>query len=172
MHRGCSTDPTEIRLLCEKNDALCMKCSESGCNNQPKHKAPEIACIHCNDTKECAFGHDKQKSVQCKTLVQFPEVESCFTHSLNRMNIVRRGCTLDTFKENSHWCNEPNNNCQICHESGCNIENVQHHCCYTCESDENGECAVVKNSHFEECNGAPYSYSNRGCFTIKKSISI
>lgn len=171
MYRGCLSDGTQSRVDCQFDSSKCVKCNTTGCNNQPSLQIPTLSCVFCKDDKECAFGQLNQKTRKCQYIYEFPMIESCFAHSINGTDIVERGCTLDTFKRSSDWCNE-SNNCQTCNESGCNIENVQYHRCYSCESDRKGECAVASDNHMKKCNGIPYPYSKRGCFTMIKSISI
>lgn len=84
IYRGCLTDTSDHRLLCEKDDPnkkdLCLKCRASGCNNVAKVRPPSLSCIHCDKSAECAFGQDKKKATLCKSDVTFGAYESCYTH--------------------------------------------------------------------------------------------
>lgn len=86
MYRGCLGDESTARLMCEKNDPAigkCVKCSEDGCNNQPKLKKAEISCVKCNDAIDCAYGQVSANASDCIKDVIFGNEESCFTQSLS-----------------------------------------------------------------------------------------
>lgn len=84
IYRGCLTDTSDHRLLCEKADPnksdLCLKCTGTGCNNEAKIRPPSISCVQCDKSVECAFGQDKKNATKCKTDVSFGDEESCYTH--------------------------------------------------------------------------------------------
>lgn len=87
MFRGCLSDATEERLLCEgsNEDGLgsCVKCTTNGCNNQPKFIPPQLSCVKCSDWKECAYGQDASTATACVKDVLFGSKETCFVHSIN-----------------------------------------------------------------------------------------
>lgn len=84
IYRGCLTDPSEERLLCDQQtpnkSSRCVKCGESGCNDMPKMREPLLSCVHCSESEECAFGQSREKAILCKSSIQFGNEESCFTH--------------------------------------------------------------------------------------------
>lgn len=84
MFRGCLSDTSDARLLCERGNEFgaCHKCPESGCNDQSKLRKPTIGCIKCNNAESCAFGHDQVDALPCTEDVLFGEVESCFTQRI------------------------------------------------------------------------------------------
>lgn len=75
-----------------------------------------------------------------------------------------RGCTLDAIQD-LHWWN----NTETCSGNGCNVWNVQHQLCIQCDSKVHKKCANFENvyEYAKACTGAPYSYRDRGCFTMK-----
>lgn len=87
MYRGCLSDSSEARLMCELNgkhqNGTCRRCSGSGCNDQPKFGRPELSCVKCNNDRECAFGQDAAKAQQCTEDVMFGEEETCFVHAIS-----------------------------------------------------------------------------------------
>lgn len=86
MYRGCLSDASNDRLMCEQNDpeiGKCVKCSENGCNNQPKVKKAEISCVQCEDATDCAYGQVAANAKTCIEDVIFGNEESCFTQSLS-----------------------------------------------------------------------------------------
>lgn len=84
IYRGCLTDTTDHRLLCEQyhpgHKGICVKCAGSGCNNMPRVRPPLLSCIQCQKSHECAFGQDKSNATACKSQIQFGKKESCYTH--------------------------------------------------------------------------------------------
>lgn len=86
MFRGCLSDASDVRLKCEKSDernlGTCVKCSGSGCNNQPKVAKSKLSCFKCIDSKECAFGQNGTDPVSCVDKVPFGIQESCYTHAI------------------------------------------------------------------------------------------
>lgn len=83
MHRGCLSDATESRLMCELDETgICMKCSSSGCNNHPKRGKPQFSCLKCSDDDGCTSGQNASESVPCTGDVTFDEEETCFTHAI------------------------------------------------------------------------------------------
>lgn len=58
--RGCMSDSTEQRLLCESankyNNGSCVVCNGSDCNNQPKYGKAKLSCMSCSGAEDCAFG--------------------------------------------------------------------------------------------------------------------
>lgn len=88
MFRGCLSDATNERLLCElvneHQNGSCVKCNTTGCNNQPKYKKPKLSCMKCTGSKECAFGLvDTVNSTDCKEQVVFGEEETCYTQTID-----------------------------------------------------------------------------------------
>lgn len=86
MFRGCLSDASNQRLLCERvnedGNGTCIKCNTSGCNNQPKLKQPTLSCMNCTDSEVCAFGLDLKSSnltIACEKPVLFGDKETCFT---------------------------------------------------------------------------------------------
>ena len=86
MFRGCLSDSTPIRLECDaegdKKQGHCVKCTGSGCNDQPKVKPAKLSCVKCSDTEECAFGQNSSSAITCLTDVTFGDEESCFVHRI------------------------------------------------------------------------------------------
>lgn len=84
IYRGCLTDPSEERLLCDQETPnktkKCVKCGESGCNNLPKIRKASLSCVHCEKSEECAFGQQKKKASPCQNDVPFGYQETCYTH--------------------------------------------------------------------------------------------
>lgn len=81
MYRGCITDASDHRLLCEgdfNKTGVCRKCSETACNNLPKIRSPSLSCVHCNKSEECAFGQDMKNEMPCKNSVLFGVDELCY----------------------------------------------------------------------------------------------
>lgn len=79
---------------------------------------------------------------------------------------VERGCTLDR-KKNLTVDNDKNGMLE-CMESGCNRNNVIYSNCIFCDSQEDNECYALTNlkNFTKECIGT-YTYSQRGCYTLK-----
>lgn len=84
IFRGCLSDSSEPRLLCERGDEFgkCVKCPSSGCNNQSKFRKPQLSCIKCSDSENCAFGYDPSAAEPCTQDVTFGDEESCFVHKI------------------------------------------------------------------------------------------
>lgn len=83
MHRGCSSDVSNARLLCDRGSKVhCVKCSGNGCNNQPKQMEPSRSCVKCKDATDCAFSQLGNLSIQCIKTVEFGQQETCFTRTL------------------------------------------------------------------------------------------
>lgn len=86
MYRGCLSDPSNERLLCDQSGehklGTCTKCSKSGCNNQPKWAAPKLSCLKCENTKACAFLQDASDAIPCQKYVPFGITESCYTYHI------------------------------------------------------------------------------------------
>lgn len=81
MYRGCLSDTSEARLLCERGDnGTCAKCPNSGCNDRSKFRKPKLSCIQCSDSESCAFGYDPKEAKPCTQEVAFGDEESCFVH--------------------------------------------------------------------------------------------
>lgn len=171
MYRGCMTDTTDSRLLCQLGN--CFVCDESGCNNQTLYSEPEISCIKCNASIECAFGQPEAEPENCLNPVLFGVEETCYTKLFDD-GTVERGCTLDATDDDPDWCDE-SSDCQTCEYEGCNIENIRISSCLQCESEYGADCAVLDDpSEFiEPCyvTAEPYPYSKRGCYTIKQGTS-
>ncbi|XP_055309662.1 uncharacterized protein LOC129573299 [Sitodiplosis mosellana] len=172
IYRGCLTDISDHRLLCEKDKkGLCLKCGETGCNNVAKIRSPSLSCIHCNKSAECAFGHEKKTATQCKTDVQFGAQESCYIHYSLNGSWAERGCTLD--KTNNLF--EYMERTESCHNSGCNYKNIIYSKCVSCQSGFDGGCVTIYDndldSVIEECQGQ-YSYDKRGCYTMLKNETV
>ena len=76
------SDSTETRLRCDPHDpnakGVCIQCNESGCNSMPKIRKPTLSCVHCDHTKECAFGHVNESTHHCSNDVLFGSKESCY----------------------------------------------------------------------------------------------
>lgn len=87
MFRGCLSDATKVRLLCEQknksNKGTCVLCSNTGCNNQPKERQPELTCVNCTGSEECAFGYNASMAISCEKNVALGDEESCFTRLIN-----------------------------------------------------------------------------------------
>lgn len=87
MYRGCLSDPSEARLMCELDakhqNGTCKKCATSGCNDEPKFDRPKLSCVKCSNDEECAFGRDAAEAKQCTKDVMFGEKESCFVHAIS-----------------------------------------------------------------------------------------
>lgn len=83
IYRGCLTDPSEERLLCDQQvpnkTKKCVKCGESGCNDLPKIRKASLSCVHCDKSEECAFGQQKEKAIPCQNDVPFSHQETCYT---------------------------------------------------------------------------------------------
>ncbi|XP_031624689.1 prestalk protein-like isoform X2 [Contarinia nasturtii] len=173
MYRGCLTDQSDHRLLCEDDSnkkGACVKCTETGCNNVPKTRPPSLSCVRCGKSEECAFGQDKKNAVPCSNIVPFGVDESCFI----RYNLVDgwavRGCTNDDDDKTPTF---PNNNTLLCRTSTCNYDNVIRSSCVSCESGLKGKCAEISDekSLVKQCEGT-YPYEYRGCFTIMKNKTV
>lgn len=56
----------------------------------------------------------------------------------------------------------------MCTEVGCNIKNVEHQYCMRCDSKIDENCANLgdRYEYAKKCDGDPYSYKDRGCFTM------
>lgn len=83
IYRGCLTDPSEERLLCDRQekDNICIKCAETECNDMPKLREPSLSCVHCHSkiSEECGFEQDKTSAIRCKKSILFGRQESCYT---------------------------------------------------------------------------------------------
>lgn len=161
MHRGCLTDTTDSRLLCEQPGSECVKCSENGCNNQPQHREPQLSCVYCEDSTDCAFGQVNVELKKCESNVSFTSNETCFTHADPIIGSVKRGCTLDDDSCAS------DRSCKECKDIGCNVQNVNFHSCLQCESKLGGECSQMDDpkKFYEQCTNSVYPLSKRGCYT-------
>lgn len=175
MHRGCLSDTSYARMLCDQGFGVCKKCSFNGCNNEPKHRPSTLSCMHCNDSAECAFGLDESKHYRCHKMPLFGDVETCYTFNPDGGSRVERGCTLDSdlyHHISSKWC-EFNRYCTECYYPGCNSENVKFHSCAVCDTAMgNKDCDDPHDisKYFKSCSyGSYYSYEKRGCFTWQHS---
>lgn len=157
----------------ENKNVLIETSSSHGCNDQFLVRKAELSCVKCKDDTECAYGqNDAEKIERCENNVDFQKYETCFIRSFNETEIVERGCTLDSTEENLNWCLE-SENCKQCSEYGCNVANVKCHSCIECNSKINEECAILSNSSNYIQNYdciEPYSYEQRGCFTMEEGI--
>lgn len=137
----------------------------------PKIKQPELSCIQCKETKECAFGYDKESATRCEGTVHLGDVESCYTHHSKGTgevaDVTNRGCTLNR-KSNLTMIEDENT--ETCLESGCNRINLQYSHCVSCESPLGGNCTTISEPkrNSKECKGI-YTFSKRGCFTFINS---
>lgn len=174
MHRGCLTDPTDSRLLCELDDTICMKCKESGCNNQPKLRKPSLKCIHCTDDLECAYGQDKANSRACEKQVLFNIKESCYARSLSNGTHFDRGCTVDLMEKEPNVLCTAENNCSKCDTPDCNTQNIIQRSCLKCSSLTDNECIYGKGDKNSTalCDGEPYPNIKSGCYTLVKGNFI
>ncbi|XP_055307068.1 uncharacterized protein LOC129571321 [Sitodiplosis mosellana] len=177
VFRGCLSDATEQRLLCElvneHKNGSCVKCDRSGCNKQPKFVQPKLSCMHCTDSEECAFGlRFSNQTMACKNPVVFGDEETCFTHSISGSTEVKRGCTLDANKEDD-WCKEEDG-CTTCSGSNCNYKNARYSWCVRCISDVNGRCAKTSklDDYISQCVKSPYPFDKRGCYTNVKNGNV
>ncbi|XP_055308420.1 uncharacterized protein LOC129572482 [Sitodiplosis mosellana] len=164
VFRGCLSDTSKERILCERNNkndkGTCVICPNTGCNNQPKVRQPKFACVNCTGSDECAFGYNASMAVPCKKDVELGDEESCFTRSINGTEQVERGCTLDIdSKLNEEY--------KTCSEPVCNIGNVRFSWCLRCQSGIDGNCSVIQSpfEYIQYCDHSVYTYDRRGCFT-------
>lgn len=92
MYRGCLSDSSNERLMCDQSEehklGTCIRCSEAGCNNQPKLAAPKLSCLKCEDAKACAFAQDVHDAKPCEKNVRFGVKESCYTYNFNSNGYV------------------------------------------------------------------------------------
>ncbi|XP_031624827.1 uncharacterized protein LOC116341726 [Contarinia nasturtii] len=181
IFRGCLSDQSETRLLCDRADkhenGTCVKCRSDSCNNQPRLRKPNLSCMSCTETetKECAFGQDSSKAIACENQVVFGDKETCFTRFVNdTQNVyhVTRGCTLDSNSE-VDWCKDEVG-CKKCSEPGCNNENARWSFCIHCSSVMNGDCAIISklDDYTVKCEHSSYPFSKRGCYTDKRDGKI
>lgn len=162
-------------MLCEKEDpnqkGVCLKCGETGCNKMAKIGSPSLSCIHCDKSAECAFGQPNVEAIPCKADVPFGTEESCYVHyyHLGNESWAQRGCTIDSKKTFDY--KENNENIIFCTEIGCNLENIIHSQCISCESGFDGNCATISDVDglVKQCKGT-YSHDKRGCYTMVKSM--
>lgn len=191
MYRGCLSDSSQARLMCGLDETdqrgVCVKCSTSGCNNQPKFDKPRLSCLKCQNDKECAFGQDASRARRCIKDLMFGDEETCFTQVINGnfefmfdffsifMHIqmfsqgtqVKRDCTLDIDSPlNSNWCIEEEN-CEKCSKNGCNSNNGRYMWCLHCKDSMEDKCTTLPNvlEYINQCDYKPYTYDRRGCFT-------
>lgn len=200
IFRGCLSDASDERLLCERvnehKNGSCVKCNTTGCNNQPKIEKPTLSCMNCTGSQECAFGLiSLNASVPCKRPVLFGDKETCYTQStdgivifltlrllfqlfsVNYLKIlginVARGCTLDATYNGlaEDWCKEEYG-CITCAENNCNHQNGRFSKCVRCEGDLRSDCAAGPKliDYIGQCDRSPYPYSKRGCYTFVRSI--
>lgn len=92
ISRGCSSDGKASRLKCEMvvshKNGTCIKCNESGCNNQPKFSPAKLSCSECDDENECVFGQNSTKTAICKKQVALGDLETCFTQSVKGLIFI------------------------------------------------------------------------------------
>lgn len=179
IHRGCLTDASEARLLCDEDSpsiaeggsSLCEKCAENGCNVEPKYKNAELACLKCNDSQKCAFGQDDSNRIFCSSSVLFGEEETCYSYTIDDGETVERGCTLDKVNTTSDWC-ESSDDCIQCFGAGCNKDNMRYYSCARCKGSVNGDCASIENPErfIEDCDDSSYPIEKRGCYTLNHGI--
>lgn len=173
MHRGCTTDSTDSRILCENDAGWCEKCFDNECNNEPKFKQANLACLKCNNSMECAFQLDEDDRELCTSIVKIDEHETCYTYNPEHGDVVERGCTLDSPLNNkfSSWC-KIRKDCEECGWDGCNRENKKYHSCVKCDNTiaGNEDCDNPKDIHayIHDCDGTSYSFEKRGCYTLDK----
>lgn len=161
----------------------------------PKIRPSTFSCIQCRGSAECAFGFDIHSTTKCKGKVQLGSEESCYIYhensKLNPQSITRsswdfdvnrclcfllddnwieRGCTVDR-KQNLTLENDKN--LIECNASGCNTNNVIYSNCVYCDSQEDAECYALSNpkKFTKQCFGT-YTYSKRGCYTVKIGMEI
>lgn len=92
MFRGCFSDTTEARMLCGRIDlhehGTCIRCSSDGCNDQQKFLKPELSCVNCKDSDECAYGQNSADAIPCTKDIVLGDQETCFTHSISSMSYL------------------------------------------------------------------------------------
>lgn len=199
MYRGCLSDQNSRLICDREYvnvTGICVKCPESNCNSMPKSTAPTLSCVKCAGNEQCAFGQNPKNLAKCKNAVLFGINESCFIRynsgeilfkfllfetfcvALKSMfslfvdedtGQTLRGCTIDA-KKDPNWCNKTDD-CEMCSGDACNIKNVQFQYCVHCNSKIDKNCANLGDSYdyVISCGGAPYSYKERGCFTLNQS---
>lgn len=81
---------------------------------------------------------------------------------------IERGCTLD---RKANLTSKSDNDMLECKEAGCNRNNVVYSNCIFCDSQDDNECYALSNpKNFTiQCIGT-YTYSKRGCFTLRIGI--
>lgn len=170
-HQPCSNCSQDVSQ--ESENVLIETCSSHGCNDQFLVRKAELSCVKCKDDTECAYGQNNAEKIElCENNVDSQKYETCFIRLFNDTGIVERGCTLDSTEEKLNWCLE-SENCRQCSEYGCNVANVKCHSCIECNSEINGECAILSNfSNYIKNYDCiePYSYEQRGCFTMEEGI--
>lgn len=168
MRRGCASDTTADRNTCNQtNQTKCVLCNGSTCNNPPATTQSSLSCIRCSSTDiECAWGHATSDAISCSPIVEFPNVESCYTLPHGN-NSVTRGCTLDS----PQLCVDQS--CRTCAGVACNVENVIAQSCKVCRSDQSGQerCGTEAFDGFEEQCGAVVKYEHRGCYSKREGFA-
>lgn len=87
VYRGCLSESSDHRLLCDLSKENCIKCAKFGCNDVPKIRPSALSCIQCSGSAECAFGFEKDSATKCKGKVQLGLVESCYVyHDNSKLN--------------------------------------------------------------------------------------
>lgn len=120
---------------------------------------------------------------------QFGVEETCYVRELSD-GVVERGCTLDSTGGDPDWCTDLDD-CDQCKGNGCNNYNIRFSYCLQCDSADENECKNppngtemfnvkclpygsdirVDNSSMETLSlFDPYSFDERGCYTIRKGI--
>lgn len=171
MYRGCLTDSTEGRLMCQVDDRNCKICNGDACNIDPIVTPPSLSCIKCHDKKGCVYGQSGKNSQNCTMPYLFGTNETCFTREF-KDGTVERGCTMDSTGGDPDWCLNADK-CNECNQSGCNSENVEHQWCIRCDSRIEGEqCRNLNDIELlmNKCDStkSSYAYDKRGCYTMKQ----
>lgn len=91
VYRGCLSDSSDHRLLCDQDQKKnCITCEKSGCNDVPKMRPATLSCIQCSGSAECAFGFEEKSAAPCQGQVRLGSEESCYIYhgngKLNHLN--------------------------------------------------------------------------------------
>ncbi|XP_055700163.1 uncharacterized protein LOC129799898 [Phlebotomus papatasi] len=182
VYRGCMSDVSQEKTVCEMAGDSCAKCSESGCNfaaivppteppttttttTEATTPAPLLRCHQCIGliNTGCSYYQQPLQSYNCNNNLPPGETQRCYTSVQG--NVVHRGCTSDGF------CNS--NDCEFCDFHDCNDGSKATMSCIQCNSlqgnDEDGE--RCKNEP-EDITSTPcpldkyYRETDSGCYSV------
>ncbi|XP_053692259.1 uncharacterized protein LOC128740719 [Sabethes cyaneus] len=124
VFRGCSS---LSNYDCDPSMDICLTCTESGCNNEPKQYDSTLFCIQCYGEDDCT---QIKEPTPCAGSVDLGDTDQCFSLTINN-KVLHKGCSRSV-----------GNNCDLgtcehCDCNGCNLmdEDLPFVNCFVCSGD-------------------------------------